>query len=422
MSMKARIVIFTLVCCLSIGVQAQTDTLGKCPFFYYGESIETGVYYDSVYCEVLGCLGYLGDFYNTGGGANEYALKMHSDDTLHIIGIAVGYFACPNQIYLSIYDGTNMDVPLAFTRVPGNIFYDTALDSNYLYYLELPGWPNGPYYSYPEVLGMGGSQPGDPRYLWLSYFANGETLSVVGDFYVGSCVKNESTGFSLLYTQLFIWENHDPPYHFPKRPIRVKKEKVWYEDSLTRSFPVVFPILEPKCEAVEEVAVVTDSAGCLVATWDSLPRQEQWVVAFNADGIPSTILDTVTACRWQYCGLPAGVSYQISVRSRCTNLRSYTWSAWNSPIDIGLKPAADIPLRISPNPTTGVVKVNLPEAAARDSRLEVYGTDGRQRAAYDLMPSSTAFTLNLSKLPAGLYVLRLVTTEGVYTSKVTLLK
>lgn len=428
--MKAKFLFLGLLILPVFNTPAQVDTLGKCPFFFYGEPIETGIYHDSVYCEVKGFLDYLNTYVEDltiyeimTGEISEFALKMHSDDTLHIIGIALGYYICNAPIFFSIYDGT-MDTPLVSVQIPPNPFfsqyyYSMPVDSNYLHYLEVPGWLFLPPWTYPQVIGMG-SQPGDPRYVWLSFFEDGQTLSIVGDFYVGYYGKNESSGRTMVETLLYIEETHEPPYHFPKRPIKVRKDKVWYDDTITRAFPMVFPILEPKCEAVTEVRTEIDSAGCLVATWDSLPYQEQWVVALNADGLASTVVDTVGRCRWQYCGLPDGAAFQVSVRSRCTNLRSYSWSKWSSPIDVGVEAAVlDRPLRVSPNPTTGVVTLTLPEAARQGCRAEVYGTDGRQLLARQLPTASSTATLDLGALPAGLYLLRLVTPEGIYSCKVS---
>lgn len=79
----------------------------------------------------------------------------------------------------------------------------------------------------------------------------------------------------------------------------------------------------------------------------------------------------------------------------------------------------DRPLRVSPNPTTGVVTLTLPEAARQGCRAEVYGTDGRQLLARQLPTASSTATLDLGALPAGLYLLRLVTPEGIYSCKVS---
>ena len=173
--------------------------------------------------------------------------------------------------------------------------------------------------------------------------------------------------------------------------------------------------MEPACEAVEEVRVETDSMGCIVATWDSLPRQEQWVVTCQTMGSTFTIIDTVDACHWRYCGLPDGASYSIKVRSRCTNLNSYSWSDWNNVTGVGIAPvAADSPFRVSPNPTHGTVVLTL-EQAAEGAELTLCDLGGRELRRERV--SGTSYTLDIATLPAGVYFLKLTTPQGVATRR-----
>ncbi|MCR5444253.1 MAG: T9SS type A sorting domain-containing protein [Bacteroidales bacterium] len=219
-----------------------------------------------------------------------------------------------------------------------------------------------------------------------------------------------------LRERIHFYENHEPPYNFPPREIIVKIGDEWYRDTCYRSFPYMFPIIEPRCEAVEEVRVEWDSAGCLVATWDSLPYQEQWVVALNAGG-GATLLDTVDSCRWHYCELPAGAQYELAVRSRCTNLKSYSWSPWHRPIDINVgisQAAAEASFRVSPNPTEGRVKV-MPGEGFAGGRLEVLSVEGRRLEVHNLTAGTT---LDLGGYAPGVYLLRLTTPLGTASRKV----
>ena len=71
-------------------------------------------------------------------------------------------------------------------------------------------------------------------------------------------------------------------------------------------------------------------------------------------------IDTVDAPEWRRCGLTQGERYEVRVRSRCTNLRSHTWSPWSAagtalvpepepePVGIGAVTAAAF--EVSPNP------------------------------------------------------------------------
>ena len=187
----------------------------------------------------------------------------------------------------------------------------------------------------------------------------------------------------------------------------------WVNYTLDYCFPLIFPIIELPCETVGHVTVETDSTGCLVATWDSLPYQEQWVVAMNADGFPSTVLDTVDACRWRFCGLPAGSQYQISVRSRCTQLRYYTWSEWSNDFEIGIdQPQDGGQLQITPNPTAGRVVVALSPYEPITEAYVVTLTGIRHR-----VPVS-GNSIDLADFPSGILFLQLVTPRHIYTQKV----
>jgi len=410
-----KALLLCLACCMVESAMAQIDTLGKSPFFFFGAPIESDDFYDSVNCNKEGLHAYFpphGHIYHY--ECSEYAILMHAEDTIHITGIALGLHGGQNPFDLSLYDYDGMHqedpVPMISTTVPAHAFsYSMPIDSFYLQFLAVPGWSN-----LVDIC-----EWADPRYVYLSFFEGGTSVDIIGDFYIGIPLQyyGQHGASSLLY----ISENHEPPYHFPARPLRYKRDKVWEDDTINDAFPMLFPIVEPRCEAVEEVRVTTDSAGCLVAEWDSLPRQEQWVVALNIEGQTATVLDTVNACHWQYCALPAGTPYQIGVRSRCTNLRSYSWSKWNAPIDVSIK--AVVPEEtfvVAPNPTTGVVRLQLPPSAAHDSRAEVYSADGRHMATYRLPMLSTTATLDLSALPSGLYLLRLTTPQGMYSQKVLL--
>ena len=187
---------------------------------------------------------------------------------------------------------------------------------------------------------------------------------------------------------------------------------------------MLFPLIEPRCECVGEVRTGVDTAGCLVAEWDSLPRQEQWVVAFAYEG-GGLLFDTVDSPRWSLCDFDATRPYTVSVRSRCTNLTRYTWSRWSSDLPglgIPQQPAArqQPSLAVSPNPTTGAVTVTLPTVPAEGGRLEVYDPSGRQVALLPVGPAARTVALSLAGQPSGVYLLRLSTPDSTATGKVVL--
>ena len=412
-------VLLLLACSIACSVQAQVDTLGKCPFYYMDTALRHFLtsQYDSCVIRAF-C-----DHHPPQAAGNiridlveEYAIQMHTDDTIQIAGIALGGYDCRYPVKLTIYDSAGMyqaePVPLVSTTMPADVItYDYSIhewvlsDSSNLRHIWHPGL------LYPYSLGclnMG------IDFMWLSFFEDGEILNMTGDFFVGISRSIESP-YMVTQQHEMLGEYHDPPFHFPTLNIRVEKDKVWEDYTLDRIIPILFPIVEPACEAVEEVRVETDSMGCIVATWDSLPRQEQWVVELQALGSTFTIIDTVDACHWRYCGLPDGASYSIKVRSRCTNLNSYSWSDWNNATGVGIAPvAADSPFRVSPNPTHGTVVLTL-EQAAEGAELTLCDLGGRELRRERV--SGTSYTLDVATLPAGVYFLKLTTPQGVATRR-----
>ena len=416
--------IVLLACCMASSLQAQVDTLGKCPFYFMDAAIKDVLnmqeHTDS--CNAAcHCFEYpypvgmsADDYYDFNGG---YAIQMHTDDTIRVVGIALGGHWNNRPVRLTIYDSSEMyqasPVPLAATTMPADVIVFTPMaifvitDSSNMRHIWHPGLLNPSSQACNVV---------DRDLIWLSFFEDGEVLNITGDFFVG--ISSIDSLFTLPQHHSIIWEKHDPPYHLPSRTIRLERDKVWEDHTVDRYLPILFPIVEPKCEKVEAVTVSTDSMGCIVASWDSLPRQEQWVVTCQTMGSTFTIIDTVDACHWRYCGLPDGASYSIKVRSRCTNLNSYSWSDWNNANGVGITPvAADSPIHVSPNPVHGVVEVTLPQPLESDGVLSLYDLGGREMRHMTLPAGSRGVTLDTEGCDAGAYVLKLTTPQGVATRR-----
>lgn len=338
-------------------------------------------------------------------------VQVYSPDTLQIIGIT--YYVASSEVKtnrLTLYDG---DMKILATSMSKS-FYDEFFDGlvfNSQYADTTSSWAKyivpGVDYSLAPIC-----------YGWtqLSFFDDSSVHNMTGEFYLGISYTENSITFRTPLTG-FWYETHDAPYSFPNSNCKLKKiDGTWVDYQTARCIPMIFPIINPKCRAVEEVNVTVDSAGCLTATWDSLPTQEQWVVAFSSGGV--TTLDTVDHACWQRCDMADGEPYHISVRSRCTNLRSYAWSPWygGNPQEVAVQQPSAPDFRVSPNPTTGLVTVELAPADA--AQLELYDNAGRCLQRQALPSGAGRTTLDLGDHPAGLYLLRLVTPTGVGTRKV----
>ena len=423
------IMALTVLCFVSMPVRAQytsyEDTIGMYPYFYYYNWPNTGIYHeDSVYCNVYAEQGAHGPT-SLWAGANwpdEYAVRMHADDTLHVIGIACSYFNKVDTMYLTLYDS-------AMNELTSTGFYQrkvlpTPADTHY-HLLRVPGCPltNYPY--------------NNRRFCEFFWFAlldgkDGNPVDIIGDFYIGvsmwSCYGHIAT------SQLFWFEGHQPPYYFPGSDYRLKFNGVWdtleHED---HSMPHLFPIIDPRCVSIDSVTVVADSAGCLTVRWDSLPTQSQWVVSFGPEGTEpgEGETDTVSERQWRRCGLQPDGHYTVSVRSRCEMLYHSDWSPWsdvwtvaasgnggsdpedpdpedpNSEDTVSIDGVGSVHAELTPNPATGHVRVSCGETIRM---VEVYDLQGRRCLALEAV--GTSLDLDISTLAAGRYTVIVHTAEG----------
>ena len=397
----------------SATASAQLDTLGKYPFLYTGDFPCAELYSDSSQC-LLGINFYRGnpddhsEWQRHQLSYNEHAVNFHSQDTLRIIGVAI------RPVHFVILTVTLRDTNMTLLATADDIYHPILIsatipaDSSY-HLLQVPGYAN-PVSSQSE------------RALKFVYFD--EPVDVVGEFYIGykAQIWNGPPHSGLL---LHIYENHDEPYHFTPQKYRMGlledgEVKSWEERVSLRSIPLLFPIVEPRCLSVDSVSVEADSTGCAWARWDSLPRQERWVVQYRSAGGVGGI-DTVDTPEWRRCGLTQGERYEVRVRSRCTNLRSHTWSPWSAggtalvpepepePVGIGAVTAAAF--EVSPNPAHGEVTVR----AAQSGGYELTLYDAQGRAVRTVRNASGGATrMPLGGLAKGVYTLRL--TSGYASS------
>ena len=405
-------------------VSATIDTIFKCPFFYYGDFPHTGIYHDSVYCSASGseCVGEIDSdyfFVMSHPDYHGYMTHFHSDDTLKAIGVAFSHARAYWKINTFIYNEDSKEIAHAsgiyFNYFDFDTYTEIPIDTINYFGLEIPGlWDLDP----------GADSLSSGERLFMTFFD--EPVNIIGDFYVGlnGHHKTESDDLQKLTSILHIFEDHEPPYNFPQRAYRILQNDTWVDYiSSSRAIPILFPIIEPPCPKVDSVRVSVDSAGYLVAEWDSLPYQEQWVVHYQRPGM--TVIDTVNRCLWRRNVFDT-TSYTISVRSRCTNLRSLTWSDWCTTVKGDTTAAipnshlSPLTFHLYPNPSTGDVTVFIPSPflTPHSSFLTVFDASGRE-----VIPP-TPLTSHLSHLtfhlPDGIYLVRVTTPHGTATQKLTI--
>ena len=301
-----------------------------------------------------------------------------------------------NEIYSGVTSG--------FTGAWWNWRTDTAYHSFILSGMyQMASGPNMAYNDEEEII--------------LKYYIFNKPVTANGDFWIGwnnyPIVPGGTDNHCPVY---LIYETHTEPLHFEKLLYRSYHDSIWYEDSVDNYVPEVFLIINPKCNYVDSMTVTTDGNGCAYVWWDNVPQQSQWQV--NITGWNLDYTETVDTNYWHYCGLIPNYTYEIKIRSRCTNLYSYSWSEWSPAVQTGhytpqsLESPQDVDVTIVPNPATDAVTVS---ADATLLTLELRDLLGR--TVLTQQPSANSTTVDVSTLPAGTYILRLHTPQGVATKK-----
>lgn len=415
--------ILFFICLLGYAIVsiAQDDTLGRYPYLFYNNIPEHWRTGEDVDCEIGANQTYDGVEKNDGSPfwgfstiPTECVIKMHTDDTIRVIGVAYNPrdHDIPGEMYpkpylIKLYD-SNMELIDTTRSQYINQYFggSTTLDSDYMK-IVIPG---------------SSSMYIRQRPLRFSYFPDSASYDIVGDFYVGINFINIWEYDRHPYPYLFhLYELHLSPYHIEENTYRYKVGKnEWTEvERVSRTVPMLFPILQLPCDGVDTVRLV-DSVGdygvrCLSATWDSLPLQTRWVVQLEQAGVGVLLADTVEQCSWSRCGLEPDGNYTVSVSSMCEGVRSPSWSGWSRSAQsdtlsiAGVKADAE-PLTLYPNPASGTVRIGLPDSQQQvDVRL--YDMAGRE------VLRCASLMVDVSRLPSGTYTVRAVTATGTYSGR-----
>lgn len=122
-------------------------------------------------------------------------------------------------------------------------------------------------------------------------------------------------------------------------------------------------------------------------------------------------------------GLTPATEYQWSVKSKCVSSPAI-WSAYSPHAYFttsAIKPDAELDnqptLKIYPNPSSGKVTIQLPTDA---TRLELYSMVGTLKMQVPISAGRSSVNLELSRLPRGVYFVKIHTVQEVITRTLTL--
>ena len=224
------------------------------------------------------------------------------------------------------------------------------------------------------------------------------------------------------------YEDHygTPPYRYPYRKYRVRDNGVWIEDSVPYLF-LSMPIIERACDTcpvVRGLQCRNGTEGRKVLTWNSGTNHRRWQVSYGPAGTPAgegTLLEC-TSRMANISGLSRDSDYVAYVRPLCHFARD-TWGDWSDSVVMtfretgGIDEAGALAMELVPNPAQERVTVRC--AQAEGGTVSVVDMQGRTL----LTQAAKATTvLDISTLPDGPYLVRIVTPTATATRKLSVVR
>ena len=429
------IVIATVHLSAQIPVTSTTDTMGDYPYFFYNYWPEhTDNMHNGIYCQRR-VDDFFGDYasgsvWRSSLVCDEYAIEMFATDTIHVTGIACSETNV-GITRIRIYDSTMTtiwEVEDTISQYAPGAASDTSF---HLIYLSDYPWP--------------------PNWMKFFYLYKGKShITLYGKFYLGFasyCPAYGTYCASDCPKQYF--EDHDPPYLFPKIEYRKLIDGVWSSGDSTRGIPLAFPIIVPQCnDDLTGLSVTHVGDTALTVSWDTAglrgipagridPAVDLWLGP--RDSMPdSTGTVRLRLPPWHRDSLQPG-SYDLYARKVCNPQYDITtdWrlidsfsiaaplpppdTTVNPPDTTGINtPEFRIPnsiFTIHPNPARGTVTVTT---AAQQGTLTIIDLQGREVYTQAIRQSGNqAITVDIRSLPAGTYIVTLLTPQGHSSQKLT---
>ncbi len=390
----------------------QCDTLQTYPYLYFYNWPDTARYHDGELCTTSEEYWYRDERlvdYAPNLTTGCFAVYQHTDEPLHVVGLAFGPDVFPMKY--TLYDSTRNEIIsdtawCQSTNKPdfwNNYIWDYVDTSRYKFFV-LPGKMPSSHEPLTEK-----------TLLRFKYFdPEMNKVWVNGDFWIG--LKGNVAGV-IQRCPFILYEDHEPPYRINDvRCAFIYSDGTWIETTLEGGIPELFLIVAPECPDVEGLSAVMDSMGTVDVTWDSVDRQMQWVVEMHGPNV--SVIDTVSTNHWHYTGLYPTMAYAVKVLARCTGPDNNVWSDWSGTMQFGNTEAIDVAnilmLNLSPNPAKGQVTLAA-EGCNEAVTVSVVTTGGvevlhRENATLPL-------TLDIKDLAAGLYLVRATTPRGTATRR-----
>ena len=198
----------------------------------------------------------------------------------------------------------------------------------------------------------------------------------------------------------------------------------WQEEEYGWHVTCLFPIIErdgDTCPQVRDVQCFKGTSTQFFLRWASGVNHHDWQVSYGPAGTAPES-GTILECNQRQTSLitvDPDSHYVAYVRARCRFARD-EWGPWSDSVSIWLNQPTDaieyafpnIAVTLTPNPSADAVTVS-----ADGTLLTLELRDLLGRTVLSQQPSANSATVDVSTLPAGTYILRLHTPQGVATKK-----
>ncbi len=207
----------------------------------------------------------------------------------------------------------------------------------------------------------------------------------------------------------------------------------YYSGSMGTRWGVAFPIIGFRCKPILFYQLVSYTGASAVLRWLRVEEGTLYNVRLvGEDGSDTTFVTADTTITLS--NLSDSVRYNVRLRKQChyatSNYDTTVYSRWLDYISfgvtihpdttggggdsVGIAAPVDEGFVLSPNPAQGSVQVQLPPTAL-GGQLSLCDLAGREVIVRAV--TGTSMELDISRLPAGAYLVKLATPDGVSTRR-----
>ena len=192
-------------------------------------------------------------------------------------------------------------------------------------------------------------------------------------------------------------------------------------------------ILGNGCPSVQNMQV-EQLGDTVTVTWDDFTAYSRVLLRYGPVNLPQTDWQEVNVTgdtMYTITDLLPGARYGVTMQSYCEYNETETpWCAvkyfyttdtvsggGDDSTHSDIVMAGGVDFAVSPNPVHGVVEVTLPQPLETDGVLSLYDLGGREVRQTAVPAGSSRVTLDTEGCPAGAYLLKLISPQGIATRR-----